>query len=84
MATSVHRITVSTPQEMEQTITSYIAQGFVVQNKTPTSATLFKRKEFNIVWAVIGLLFCALPLLIYLIVYATEQDRMVEIVITSA
>jgi hypothetical protein len=57
----------------------YIAQGFSVANKTPNSVTLVKRKEFSILWAVIGFLVCLLPLLIYLIVYASESDQMVII-----
>ena len=67
---------------MEQAITSYIVEGFVVVNKTATTATLQKRKEFKILWAVIGFVLCLLPLLIYLIVYATQPDaEVVEIVV---
>jgi len=69
---------------MEQVITSYIAQGFVVVNKTETSTTLQKKKEFKLVWAVIGFVLCLLPLLIYLIVYATQSDvEVVQIHITG-
>jgi hypothetical protein len=63
---------------MESAILSYLAKGFVVANKTPTSATLQKKKEFSILWAVIGFVLCVLPLLVYLIVYAMKED--VEIV----
>lgn len=80
----VQNIPVSNANAMEQVITSYIAQGFVVVNKTETSATLQKRKEFKVVWAVIGFVLCLLPLLIYLIVYATQPEvEVVQIQITS-
>ena len=70
---------------MEQAITSYIAQGFTIANKGPDSATLQKRKEFKIVWAVIGFLLCLLPLLIYLIIYATQPEiQIVEIQVIPA
>jgi uncharacterized membrane protein YukC len=77
------RLTVSSPQEMEQTIASYIAQGYAVVHKTKTSATMFKKKEFSILWAVVGFLFCLLPLLIYIIYYATQSDQMVEIIVAT-
>src|SRR5258708_12675568 len=40
---------------------------------------MLKRKEFSILWLVIGLLLCLVPLLIYLIIYASESDKMVQI-----
>lgn len=40
---------------------------------------MIKKKEFSVLWAVIGLLICIIPLLIYLIIYATESDKVVEI-----
>lgn len=69
---------------MEQVITTYVAQGFIVVNKTASSATLQKKKEFKIVWAVIGFLLCFLPLLVYLIIYLTQPDvEVVQINITG-
>lgn len=65
-------------------ITGYIAQGYNVANRTPTSVTLIKRKQFSILWAVIGFVLCLLPLLIYLIVYAAESDQMVVITLMGA
>jgi len=79
MATAVSQVPVATPAQLEQMVSSYIAQGFTVANRTPDSVTMLKKKEFNILWAVIGLVVCLLPLLVYLIVYATQQDQMVEI-----
>ena len=86
MASSrVQQISVFNANAMEQAITSYIAQGFIVVNKTATSATLQKKKEFKIVWAVIGFILCLLPLLVYLIVYATQPEvEVVQIQITGS
>jgi hypothetical protein len=83
VATSVQQINVGSPQELESTITSYIARGFVVSSRTPDSATLFKKKEFNVIWAVIGFFLCLLPLLVYCIVYATQNDEMVTVMVAQ-
>jgi len=81
----ISRVEVSSVEEMDEAITGYMAQGFVVSNKTGKSATLQKKKEFSILWAVIGLLLCLLPLLIYLIVYATQPDyEIVEIKVVDS
>jgi hypothetical protein len=84
MAAQMQRLTVDSIAAMEQAITSYITQGFSVVNKTSTSVTLVKRKQFSALWAVIGFLVCVLPLLIYLIVYAMQKDQVVEIVVHVA
>ncbi len=85
MASSrVQQVSVLNAHAMEQVITSYIAQGFAVVNKTESSATLQKKKEFKLVWAVIGFVLCLLPLLIYLVVYATQPAvEVVHIQITG-
>ena len=83
MSTVVQQVQVPDATSMEHTITSYIAQGFTVQSRTQTSATLFKKNEFSVLWAVVGLLLCLLPLLVYLVVYATQNDQMVQIVIAG-
>jgi hypothetical protein len=79
MATAVANFPVYSEAQLEQTVTSYIAQGYLLSNRTPTSATMFKRKEFSILWLVIGLILCVVPLLVYLIIYANESDKMVQI-----
>ncbi|HEY7779317.1 MAG TPA: hypothetical protein VIC85_03810 [Ktedonobacterales bacterium] len=84
MATRSMSIQAATPQDLETMTMSYIAQGFSVANKTPTQVTLIKRKEFSVLWAVIGFLVCVLPLLIYLIIYASESDQMVVITLAGA
>jgi hypothetical protein len=69
---------------MEMAISSYIAKGFVVANRTPTGATMFKKKEFSILYLVVGFFLCVIPLLIYLIVYSIEKDQMVQIQLVPA
>jgi hypothetical protein len=83
VAASVQQVQVSSQHELESTITSYIAQGFVVSNRGPESVTLFKKKEFNVIWAVVGFFLCLLPLLVYCIVYATQSDQMVMVTIAA-
>ncbi len=84
-APSISKVLVSSPEQLESTITSYLAQGFVVANRTASGVTLQRNKEFKILWAVIGFLLCILPLLIYLIVYATKPDvEIVEISVRSS
>lgn len=75
----VAAIAVGSERELDTAIAMYIAQGFVVANRSSNGATMFKKKEFQIVWAVIGFILCVFPLLIYLIVYASQSDQMVEI-----
>ncbi|HXB64784.1 MAG TPA: hypothetical protein VNV42_07920 [Solirubrobacteraceae bacterium] len=83
MAASVQQINVASKEELESATMSYIAQGFSVTKSSPESVTLFKKKEFNVIWAVIGFFLCLLPLLVYCIVYATQDDQMVVIRIAS-
>jgi hypothetical protein len=79
MAANVQQINVASPEELEGVIMSYIAQGFAVSNRTAESVTLFKKKEFNVIWAIVGFFLCLLPLLVYCIVYATQDDEMVVV-----
>lgn len=84
MAAQVQVVEVDSSQELETAVSSYVVQGYVLANKTATSATMIKKKEFSILWAVIGFLICILPLLIYLVIYATESDKVVEIRVRGA
>jgi len=69
---------------MDSTILGYLNDGFVIANRSPTSATLQKKKQFSVLWAIVGLILCILPLLIYLIVYAMQADvQIVEITVTN-
>jgi hypothetical protein len=83
VAAHVQQISVTSQGEMESTIMSYIAQGFSVSNRSAESVTLFKKKEFNVLWAVIGFFLCLLPLLVYCIIYATQNDQMIVIKVAS-
>jgi hypothetical protein len=83
VAANVQQINVVSQEELESAIMSYIAQGFSVSNRSAESVTLFKKKEFNILWAVIGFFLCLLPLLVYCIVYATQNDQMIVIKVAS-
>lgn len=84
MATRTYNLLAPSPQDLETMTMSYIAQGYSVANKTPMQVTLVKRKEFSVFWAVIGFIFCLLPLVIYLIVYALQTDQMVTITVAGA
>ena len=79
MAVAATQVQVHDQSALDNALTSYIAQGFTVQNRGEDFAVLFKKKEFNVLWAVIGFFLCILPLLVYSIVYATQKDQLVEI-----
>lgn len=73
------QIAVPDQSSLEQAVTSYVAQGFIVQQQTPEFTVLHKSKEFKVLWAVVGFLVCLLPFLVYLVMYANESDKTVEI-----
>jgi hypothetical protein len=79
MGAKVSTVSVTTAEQMREVATGYVAQGFVVSTQTDVSTTMFKKKEFNVIWAVIGFFLCLIPLLIYCIVYAMESDQMIVI-----
>ena len=80
--TDTGKIKVANRQDLETAISSYVAKGFVVMNKTETSTIMKKKKEFNIPIAIVGFLLCIVGLIVYAIVYACQKDQVVEIVIT--
>ncbi len=84
MATKILTLQAATQADAESIVSGYIAQGFHIANRTAAAITLMKRKEFSYFWAVIGFIFCLLPLVIYLIVYALENDQMVIINLAGA
>ncbi len=75
----IRYIDVTEPEQMQLEITRLVAAGFTVANQSDRSVTLVKRKQFSIPMLIIGLLLCVVPLLIYLIVYASQSDQIVEI-----
>lgn len=60
-------------------ISAYIVQGFALANRAQHLATMLRLKRFEALWAVIGFFLCLLPLLIDLIIYATQKDQVVEL-----
>lgn len=64
---------------LEQAVAGYVAQGFMVVNRTGAAATLRKPKQFNVPLAILGSLFCGVGLLVYAIVYSTQSDQVVEL-----
>lgn len=81
MGTQTSAIYVGDAAQMRQAVDSYIVQGYSVATQDAQSATMRKAKEFQVLWAVIGFFLCLLPLLIYLVVYATQSDQVVRIVV---
>jgi hypothetical protein len=79
----VSALTVSSDAEIDQVVSQYVIQGFMIVNRTAGHATLLKKKELNgttlVLCLVLGLVVCEIPLIIYLIVYLTQSDRMVQI-----
>jgi hypothetical protein len=72
-------MTVSSSRELEMAIANYSAQGYLLANKTDTSALMRKPKEFNILIAILGFLFCVVGLIVYAIVYTMQSDQVIEI-----
>ena len=79
MGVQMSQIPLASHQQLEAAINQYIAQGYVVAYRTADSATMMKKKEFSILWMVIGLVLCLIPLLIYIVIYAGQNDLMVEL-----
>jgi hypothetical protein len=80
---AVTTLTVGSDQELEVTVANYVTQGFMVINKTPGSATVRRPKQFNVLLAVLGLLFCGVGLLVYAIIYSLQSDTVVQITVVE-
>jgi len=76
---AVKTVAVGDPRELEMTIANYSAAGFLLVTKTETSALLRKPKQFNVLLAVLGALLCLVGLIVYVIVYAMQEDEVVEV-----
>jgi hypothetical protein len=81
MPAVVHSITVTDSVQMDRAIASYIQQGYNLANRSERYATLVKRKQFSILWLVIGIITLTVVLWIYIIVYLFQSDHMVQIVL---
>jgi len=76
----MQRVIVGNGAELEMAVSSYAGQGFLVAHKSDTIATLRNPKQFNAVLAtVVGILTCGAGLLVYLVIYAVQNDQIVEI-----
>lgn len=79
-------VTVASASDVDSTITSYLAQGFVVSNRTDTGATLQKHKKFNLG----ALLLLLIPfigwaaLIVYIAMFAMKPNAEVVNVAISA
>jgi hypothetical protein len=76
---AVTTTTVGSARELEVAVANYSAQGYYLVTRTDTSATMRKPKQFNVLIAILGFLFCVVGLVIYAIVYAMQSDQVVEI-----
>lgn len=61
----------------------YLAQGYVVAAQDHQSSTMVRRKEFSVPIAIVGFLFCVIGLLVYLIVYSSQSDSMVRLIVNG-
>ena len=84
MAVPAEVITVAGTAELDALVAAHAARGYEVVARTPGSATLVKRKRFSLFWVVVGLLLCLVPLVLYLVVYAMESDRVVRVVVAGS
>jgi len=76
------RVTVASKDQLENAISQYVGEGYLVANRTEKSATLHKPKKFNIVIGIIGFLCCVVGLIVYAIIYAMQPEvEIVEITI---
>lgn len=77
-------IYVSSITELESRIPGYISQGYTVANRSTDSVILVKKKSFSMLMAVIGFFLAVLPLLVYIVIYMLQSDKMVEIRVSQA
>jgi len=83
MASSIVRVAVPDSAALESAVLSYMARGYAIVERGAERAVLQKRKQFSLPWLVIGLVLCVVPLLVYLLVYASQPDAwVVELVVT--
>ncbi|MCO5176141.1 MAG: hypothetical protein M9890_04090 [Thermomicrobiales bacterium] len=68
--------------DLRSAVDSYLRHGYFVAQLSPAAARVVKPKRFNVMAAVLWLLFFGGGLFIYLIYYATSRDEIVDIVVT--
>ncbi len=77
-------VTVANTQQRERLVLDYVAQGYTPTMQTETSTLLIKKRELNIVWVLVGLLLCFIPLVIELVRYYKDEDLLVEVRLVEA
>ena len=84
MKTNTKQLKVDSAQSMELMISSYIAQGFEIAYRSEKVTTLRKPKKFRVGLAVLLFILYIIPLIIYIIIYASKPDaEAVEIIVSS-
>jgi len=76
----MQRVIVASGAELDMAVASYAGQGYLVAHKSDNVAALRKPKELNTPLALLaGVLSCGIGLIVYLVVYAFQDDQVVEI-----
>lgn len=80
MATNVETMWVSSPDQLNATVTTLVSQGGVVQNQSEGEVQIYLKKKMNVVVLVVGLILCLVPGLAYLIWYSTaDQNQQITV-----
>ena len=64
-------------------IRRFAGQGFRVVSQTETSAQLVRPKTFNLILALLGLLFLVVGLFVYLLYYASKRDELLYLAVAE-
>ena len=72
---SVARLRATSEAEVDLYVTSFLKSGFEVASRSESRVILVRHKRFSPAWLVLGLV------VIYLAVYLTQTDQVVEITI---
>lgn len=83
MMAATNTVEVADRSQLESTVSSYLAQGFVVSREGDTSVSLFKKKAFDLGKFARGHLMCIVPGVLYILRYAREKDQMVVVTISA-
>lgn len=84
MSTQTQYVAVESAEALGRSIDHYVVQGYAVQQRTATGATLLKPKQLNVPIVVVSALLCIIPLVVYLIVFANQSDQVVVISVGPA
>lgn len=62
---------------LQEHINWYVRQGYQIISATEGGAQLIRRKQFSIVWFVLGLLAFGIGAVLYILYHALKRDRTV-------